>query len=156
VIAGPDDGSRKYLGAEAARLGIADRVKFLGRTAAVPELLRALDVFAITSFNEGAPFALLEAMAMELSIVATHVGAIPEIIDGNGYLVSVLHPEETARALYQLLSNISLRCDLATRSRHLGLRYDVNRMVRKYEAILLSALREKPAEAPIVPSEHEL
>lgn len=155
VIAGPDAGSREYLEAEADRLGIGNQVTFVGSTSRVPELLRALDVFAITSFYEGAPFALLEAMAMGLPIVATHVGAIPEIIDGNGYLVSVLHPENVAKALYQLLSNIALRCDLATRSHHFGMRYDVNRMVLKYEAVLLTAVQEKPADAK-VPSEHEL
>ncbi len=53
--------------------------------------------------------ALIEAMAMGLPIVATDVGAMPEIIDGNGYLVSVLHPENAAKALCQLLSNIALR-----------------------------------------------
>jgi len=132
---------------EAARLGIADRVKFLQATSEVPELLRALDVFALTSFYEGAPFALLEAMAMGLPIVATQVGAISEIIDGNGFLVSVLHPEDAASAFYQLQSSIPLRRDLAARSRDLGKRYDVNRMVREYEAVLHSALGENPAEA---------
>ena len=147
MIAGPDGGSRMRLETEAARLGIADRVKFLQATSEVPELLRALDVFALTSFYEGAPFALLEAMAMGLPIVATQVGAISEMIDGNGFLVSVLHPEDAASAFYQLQSNIPLRRDLAARSRDLGKRYDVNRMVREYEAVLHSALGENPAEA---------
>ena len=52
-------------------------------------------MFAIPSFHEGTPFALLEAMAMGLPIIASQVGSIPEIIDGNGYLVCVLEPEET-------------------------------------------------------------
>ena len=59
-------------------------MKFLPATSEVPELLRALDIFALTSFYEGAPFALLEAMAIGLPIVATQVGAIPEIIIAAG------------------------------------------------------------------------
>jgi glycosyltransferase involved in cell wall biosynthesis len=84
---------------------------------------------------------------MGLPIVATQVGAISEMIDGNGFLVSVLHPEDAASAFYQLQSSIPLRRDLAARSRELGKRYDVNRMVREYEAVLHSALGENPAEA---------
>ena len=155
MIAGPDGGSRMRLEAEAARLGIADRVKFLPATSEVPELLRALDIFALTSFYEGAPFALLEAMAMGLPIVATQVGAIPEIIDGNGFLVSVLHPEDAANAFYQLHSNITLRRDLAACSRELAQRYDVNRMVREYEAVLHSALGENPADVDTEASRQE-
>ena len=155
IIAGPDGGSRTRLEADATRLGLADRVKFLQATSEVPELLRALDVFALTSFYEGVPFALLEAMAMGLPIVATQVGAISEIIDGNGFLVSVLHPEDTAEAFYQLQSNIPQRRDLATRSRQLGQRYDVNRMAREYEAVLHSALREDPADGGTVASGQE-
>jgi glycosyltransferase involved in cell wall biosynthesis len=145
VIAGPDGGSQEHLQAEAARLGIADRMKFLAARTQVPELLRALDVFAITSFYEGAPFALLEAMAMGLPIVATQVGAVAELIDGNGFLVPLLHPAETAKAFCQLQTNPDLRCDLASRSRELGLRYDVNRMVREYETVVLDALQGESA-----------
>ncbi|HEY6421608.1 MAG TPA: glycosyltransferase [Candidatus Binataceae bacterium] len=140
VIAGPDAGSRAHLEAEAERLGVADRIRFLGSRSDVPEILRALDVFAITSLYEGTPFALLEAMAMGLPIVATHVGAIAEVINGNGYLVCVLHPEETARAMYELLASRELSSRLGKRSRKLAARYDVNRMVRRYESVLLDAL----------------
>jgi glycosyltransferase involved in cell wall biosynthesis len=143
VIAGPDSGSRDQLKAEAAKLGIAERMRFVEPTSEVPELLRALDAYAITSFYEGAPFALLEAMAMGLPIVATQVGAIPELIDGNGFLVSVCDPEDVAKAFYQLLSNIRLRRSLASRSRVVAGRYDVNQMVEKYQAVLLDALRGK-------------
>ncbi len=144
IIAGPDGGSRRHLEKEAERLGIAHRMKFLGPTEEVPELLRALDAFAITSFYEGAPFALLEAMAMGLPVVATSVGAIPEIIDGNGFLVSVLHPEDTAKAFYQLLSNIELRRALSLRSEIVAKQYDLNRTVREYEKVVLATLQDNP------------
>ncbi len=140
VIVGPDAGSRGHLEGLASELGIAAAVSFPGPTTEVPEALRALDVFAITSLYEGSPFSLLEAMAMGLPVIATPVGAIPEIIDGNGFLVCVLHPEETTGALRQLLSDKKLRLALGLRSRRLGRRYDVNEMAHKYEAVLLEAL----------------
>lgn len=146
VIAGPDCGSLQSLEAEVAHLGIAEHVKFLPATAEVPQVLRALDVFAITSLFEGVPFALLEAMAMELPIVATPVGAIPETIDDNGFLVSVQRTEGIVQALRCLRSDFPLRHALAARSLALSKRYDVNRMVREYEALILEVVHELPAQ----------
>jgi glycosyltransferase involved in cell wall biosynthesis len=141
VIAGPDGGSRKELMAQAASFGIAKNVRFIGSRADVPEVLSALDVFTMPSFHEGTPFALLEAMAMGLPIVASQVGSIPEIIDGNGYLVCVLQPEETYYALKDLLENPDLRTRLGRRSLELAVRYNVDEMVRGYEDALTDAVR---------------
>lgn len=141
IIAGPDGGSKKELIAQATRLRIAKNVRFIGSRSDVPQILCALDAFAMPSFHEGTPFALLEAMAMGLPIVASQVGSIPEIIDGNGYLVCVLQPEETFYALWDLIDKPSLRERMGQRSRALARRYDVGEMVRAYEATLLDAVR---------------
>lgn len=141
IIAGPDGGSKKELRAKAASLGIKRHVRFIGSRSDVPEVLRALDVFAMPSFHEGTPFALLEAMAMGLPIVASQVGSIPEIVDGNGYLVCVLEPAETFYALRDLIANPGLRTRMGRRGRQLSARYDVDEMVRGYEAALLDAVR---------------
>ncbi len=155
VIAGPDGGALERLIARAARLGITERVQFLPATSEVPQLLRALDAFAITSLYEGVPFALLEAMAMGLPIIATPVGAIPETIDGNGFFVSVMRPGDIGRALHRLRSNVPLYEALAERSRVLSKRYGLKRMVREYEALILSVARTQPVEAA-APAHNEL
>jgi glycosyltransferase involved in cell wall biosynthesis len=142
VIAGPDRGARAELETEAARLGVTDHVRFLGLRVDVPEVLRALDVFVSTSLYEGSPFALLEAMAMGLPVVATPVGGVPEMIAGNGYLVGVLHPEQTCRALVELIESPELRARLGRRSRASALGHDLDRMVRRYESVLIDALEE--------------
>jgi glycosyltransferase involved in cell wall biosynthesis len=141
IIAGPDGGSKKKLIAQAAKLRIAKNVRFIGSRSDVPEVLRALDVFAMPSFHEGTPFALLEAMAMGLPIIASQVGSIPEIIDGNGYLVCMLQPEETFYALLDLVASPNLRARMGQRSRELARRYDVDEMVKGYEVALLDAVR---------------
>ncbi|MGH7899421.1 MAG: glycosyltransferase [Candidatus Binatia bacterium] len=142
LVAGPDGGSRRDLEQEARALGIAGRVAFLGPRRDVPELLRAFDVFVLTSLMEGAPFALIEAVVMGLPVVATPVGAVPEIIDGNGMLVAAFDPHETSIALAELANDAALRDRLGRRSRVLARRYDVRRMVRRYEALLVEALEE--------------
>jgi glycosyltransferase involved in cell wall biosynthesis len=141
VIAGPDGGSRGKLEALAEELGVARCVRFMGPTTAVPELLRGLDAFAITSFYEGAPFAVLEAMAMGLPIIATPVGGLPELIDGNGCFVPVLHPEVTAQAIHRIASDVDIRQRLSTKSAILGHTYGIDSPARAYETLLEGAMR---------------
>jgi len=144
VFAGPDGGCEAELKAQASRLGIADRVAFVGARSDVPEVLRAFDVFALTSITEGTPFAVLEAMAMGLPIVATPVGSIPEIVDGNGYLVSVVQPEDPANALIALMEHPELATSLGRRSRKLALKHDLDLMIQRYQEVLEEALGCSP------------
>ena len=66
--------------ARAEDSGLAGRVSFLGLCRDVPELLSACDIFALASDWEGAPVAVIEAMAARLPVVATQVGGVPELV----------------------------------------------------------------------------
>ena len=61
-------------------LRLVNRVKFLGIRANIPDLMRASNVFALTSLSEAASLTLLEAMASGLPVVVTAVGGNPEKI----------------------------------------------------------------------------
>lgn len=69
--------------------GLDDRVHFFGVRRDIPDILRAADVFALTSLSEAASLTLLEAMASGLPVVVTDVGGNPEIVrrDQDGVLV---------------------------------------------------------------------
>ena len=71
---------RAELEALAARLGLADRVRFLGLRHDVPALLGGVDVLALTSRYEGLPNVVIEAMATGAVAVATDVGGCRELI----------------------------------------------------------------------------
>jgi glycosyltransferase involved in cell wall biosynthesis len=79
----------------------------------VYDLMRAFDVFVLSSLHEGVPMVLLEAMALGVPIVATRVGGIPEILeDGReAMLVPAQDPEAIARAIAVLAE----ACELRTR-----------------------------------------
>jgi glycosyltransferase involved in cell wall biosynthesis len=64
----------------AVELRVPDRVKFLGIRTDIPDLMRAADVFALTSASEAASLTLLEAMASGLPAAVTDVGGNPEIV----------------------------------------------------------------------------
>jgi L-malate glycosyltransferase len=89
------------------RLGITSRVYFLGVRPDVADILRAVDVFALTSVSEAASLTLLEAMASRLPVVVTAVGGNPEIVrDGvEGLLVPRGDAAAAAAALLRLLDN---------------------------------------------------
>jgi glycosyltransferase involved in cell wall biosynthesis len=91
--------------AEAARrLGLGDRVAFLGFRNDIPSLLAASDALVMASRYEGMPNAVMEAFAAGLPVVGTDVGGTPELVhDGvNGYLVPAANPRALATAMLRL------------------------------------------------------
>jgi glycosyltransferase involved in cell wall biosynthesis len=83
-----------------AGAGLEDRVSWLGEREDVPELVRALDVLLLPSWEEPFGRALIEAMAMGVPVIATDVGGPAEIIeDGReGYLLAPREPLAWAQA----------------------------------------------------------
>lgn len=102
------------LRAEAERLGISDRVHFLGYRTDVARVLGSFDVFALTSDKEGMANAMLEAMAAGIPVVSTRVSGAEEALgpDAEGAapgLVVGFDPEEIADALGRLLDQPDTR-----------------------------------------------
>jgi L-malate glycosyltransferase len=87
-----------------AEAGLEDYVSWMGERDDVPELVRALDVLLLPSWEEPFGRALIEAMALEVPVVATNVGGPPEIVeDGEqGYLVAPREPEAWAQAIRRI------------------------------------------------------
>jgi glycosyltransferase involved in cell wall biosynthesis len=116
VGAGPD---REHLEAFAEQRGIA--VVFEGAKShdETRQLLESADIFALASFAEGVPVALMEAMAMEIPCVSTWVAGIPELIrDGlDGLLVPASSAEALASALRRLFDDSLLRRSLGAAGR---------------------------------------
>ena len=120
------------LEAQAIKLNIIDKIKFLGFQEDVMGIIQTFDIFAMTSLHEGIPMALLEAMSMKKPIVATNVGGIPEIIcdSQNGLLIPAEDPEALANACLRLQRNATLRNCLS----HCGFEY----IQRKYSLKIMA------------------
>jgi L-malate glycosyltransferase len=118
LLAG-DGPERAPLEAEAERLGVADRVRFLGRREDVPQLLAACDVFALPSLYEGSSLAVLEAMAVGIPIVSSAIGGTDELIDDgrSGLLVPPGDAKALAGALRRVLADRELAETMAARAR---------------------------------------
>ena len=102
-------------------LGLADSVVFTSGLSHAETLahVRSADIFALASFAEGVPVALMEAMSLGVPCVSTTVAGIPELIHSgeSGLLVAPGHVEAFTEALAHLLADESLRQRLATEAR---------------------------------------
>lgn len=95
---GPDEEALRALAAE---LGLADRVFFLGFRKDMHCIYNGLDLVVQSSYTEGMPNVILEAMAMQVPVVATAVGGTPELIDDGVH--GLLAPPRDANALAERL-----------------------------------------------------
>ena len=143
------------LTAQAKALGIENNTRFLGLRKDVPELLTAMDVFALPSLNEGMGRVLVEAMALELPIVASRVGGIPDVvIEGEtGLLVESANPAELASALKRLVESPEEARRLARAGRaHAVPGFGVESMVDQISALYRELLAERGISVPEAPA----
>ncbi len=138
-----DGPERAALEAQASEPALAGRVRFLGERADVDRLLPAMDVFVLSSREEGIPNALLEAMAAARPSVVTDVGGNREVLrDGEtGWIVPPGAPDALATTLAEVLTHpdearrrgdSARRDTLAHRS--------IDAMVRRHESFYRAAL----------------
>ncbi len=99
--------------------GLQERVSWLGEREDVPELMRALDVLLLPSWQEPFGRAVIEAMAMGVPALATNVGGPPEIIrDGReGYLIPPREPLAWAEAIVRLAHDPALAAEMGRAGR---------------------------------------
>lgn len=102
---------REYLGRLAQKLGIGNRVKFLGFRRDIPELCNTADISAFPSRIEGLGLAGIEAMAAGVPLVSSNVhGILDYVIDGEtGYAVPPGDVDGFAKAIDNLASDRELR-----------------------------------------------
>jgi glycosyltransferase involved in cell wall biosynthesis len=137
VIVG-QGGLRQELEAQAARLGVATHLRFLGHREDVHDLLSICDIFALPSLSEGMPLALLEAMAAGLPAVATRVGGVTEVLEDRrtGLFVPPAHSGALADTIVTLLGNPPLAKELGEAARQMATaRFSLAGMVRAYEGV---------------------
>jgi glycosyltransferase involved in cell wall biosynthesis len=131
-----DGPERAALERQAGALGIGDRVTFLGERPDIERLLPAMDVFVLSSREEGIPNALLEAMAAGRPSVATAVGGTPEVLEDGvtGWLVPPSDPQALSVAIEQTLADPEEAARRGAAARRAMLEHrSIDTMVRRHE-----------------------
>ena len=123
----------KGLKEEARRIGVWDKVKFLGWRDDIPEIMQVLDVFVLPSLNEGMGRVLVEAMAEGKPVVASRVGGILDLIkEGqNGFLAEPGDEKSLAIAIKKLLKDKKMRDEMGKRGREIAQGFSVEKMIEK-------------------------
>jgi glycosyltransferase involved in cell wall biosynthesis len=153
VIVG-DGPLRETLKVEAKRLGIDHLIRFLGWRRDVDRVYADLDVFVQSSFNEGTPVSLIEAMAAGTPVVATRVGGVPDVVDDgrSGLLVAPKDPAALAQAILTLWRAPDLRRHMGERARRdVYPRYAIDRLVARLEELYHETLANKGASRGLHP-----
>lgn len=124
-FSGDTENTEKDIHALIRRHGLEERVLFLGYRDDVHRVLQCLDIFCLTSFREGLPLSLIEAMACGLPVVGTDVEGIRIVIDPgrNGFLIDPSDSAGLANALMSLVSDRRLRERMGKEARKDAVRY---------------------------------
>ena len=134
--AGPD---AQRLRALAARLGVSERVRFLGfiPAADLPGLYRLADVFAIASEAELQSLVTMEAMASGLPVVAVNAGALGELVHPgeNGFLTRPGLAGDVAGSLDLLCRDAGLRARMSKAALRIIADHDQRRLLALWESI---------------------
>jgi len=126
---------REMLQNKTAELGLQKHVRFLGIQRDIPKILSLIDIFVLPSLSEGVPMVILEAMAAKKPIIATNVGAIPNILSHNetGIIVTPRDHNGIANAILALLKDPDKLADLGHKAYlKVNNKYSSKIMVKKY------------------------
>jgi len=117
---------KHYLEELSQKLGISDKVKFLGFRNDIPEICVASDIFVFPSYQEGLPVSVMEAMSAGLPIIASRIRGNTDLIENDcgGYLHD---PEDYlgfAKSMDKIIGNEKLRAKMGVRNKEEVKKYD--------------------------------
>lgn len=135
-----DGEQRKELEVLRDSLNLKNRVFMLGWRTDIVEILKASDVFVLTSLWEGLPCTIVEAMCCSKPVVANAVDGVKEIVvDGEtGFLIEPNNYAKTAEKIMYLLNDeTALKNMSANAYASIGQEYDINHNLKEYEKLYL-------------------
>lgn len=108
-------------------------------------IMAQCSLFVLPSYTEGFPTVILEAMALRKAIVATRVGAIPEMLAGNcGIVIEPHDVHSLAYALRKLLSDSKMRDEFANNSsKKVRCKYNISIVLDIYKDVWAEAIKRK-------------
>lgn len=127
------------------RLGIREKVLFLGKQENVAEILSISDLLLLPSEKESFGLVLLEAMACEVPVVATNIGGIPEVVVHNetGFLCEVGNIDEFTYYALKILQNDELHQQFARRGlERVHTHFQSEKIIRAYENLYHQLINE--------------
>ncbi len=127
----------------ANKLGILDKICFLGKVELVEDLLPSADLFMLTSKTESFGLSLLEAMSCGVPTISSNVGGISEVVQ-HGETGFTFNPDDfnsMAEKAIEVLTNSDLHKHLSQNGRARAIKYfNINKIVDQYEQLYFDTL----------------
>ncbi len=143
-----DGPRRSALQGLATRIGVGDRVRFAGFTADVRPIVEATTALLATSKREGLNRSIMEALSLEVPVVATSARGNAELVNDAGFIVRIGDVAGMASAMDWLIEHPVERRSMGARGRErMVQRYDVSRVIAQHEAMYRDMLAERSVAA---------
>lgn len=131
-----------YLKKLTAELGLSAKVEFLGYRKDVYKIYSAADIFVLSSFHEGLPKAIMEAMANGKPVVCPNIrGCVDAVTDGKGGYVVENAPEKYAEAFKKLVGDEKLRESLGEYNREAVKAFEEDKALNNVLNLMKSVLK---------------
>ena len=129
----------------AEELGVGERITWHGAVTEAGDLVAAFDLVVLSSWTEGTPMVLLEAMAAGVPVVANAVGGIPDVVgEGEAWLVPAGDPGALASAIDAALADSAGRARrAAAAARRVDEEFAIGAWVERYSRIYHSVLNPR-------------
>jgi len=124
-------------------IGLCHEVRFLGKQGAIQELLSISDLFLLPSSNESFGLAALEAMALEVPVISTNAGGIPEVnIHGKtGFMSNIGDIDAMANHAKHILRDPETHNVFRQNALAHAKTFEISKIVSQYEAVYENALK---------------
>jgi glycosyltransferase involved in cell wall biosynthesis len=120
----------------ARELSVERNVELCGFTADIQSFLETIDVYVQPSLCEAQGLAILEAMSLEIPVIASKTGGIPECVKDSALIVPPKDPEALADAIFQLVEDPEARKSMGYKGRqNVTKRFRYQEMVAKTEGV---------------------
>lgn len=129
----------------ARNLNIANNIFFLGFRRDIPQILKASNLLVCPSIEEGLGVAIIEAMAMELPVVATNVGGISELVQNklSGILIESKNAKALSDAIIYMIKNPEDAKKMGKKGRELVVKnFSFETMISKHEKLYAELLNK--------------
>lgn len=143
-----DGPSRQDLGAQARRLGISERVRFIGRVPfeEIPVLLKAADIFGFASITETQGLVTMEALAAGLPVAAVNATGTRDVVtDGLDGILTENDPVALAEAICRIIDQPEAMVAFREAAERKAAQFDLNYLAQKMVGVYSQAMEDRKA-----------
>ncbi|MFH0925719.1 MAG: glycosyltransferase [bacterium] len=134
---------------QAEKLGIKDRIIYVGHQQNIPNILLNMDISVLSSLSEGFSNTVIESMAAGLPVITTNVGGNPEAVDDRitGFIVPPADEKKLAEGIIKLLENPQIGRRMGKNGRDKVKRlFSIDEMIEKHQTLYNQLLYIKKAK----------